>query len=114
MYGESCGLNGGMLETSECFGYVSRHQQIDCFVFVVPIQVDAAIELTLPVNVDFVILLESLFQVFGMGQVNGFDPKIVYHKAEDDWVPNMMPKTRGVLTVIVSLEVEPFFKEFVG
>ena len=80
-----------MLETSECFGYVFWHQQIDHFVFVVPVQVEATIQLTLPVNVNLVILLKSLFEVFGMGQADSFDPKIVFHKAVGDGVPNMSP-----------------------
>ena len=75
---------------------------------------DATIELTLPVNVDFIIFLESLFEVFGMGQADGFDSKIIHHKAEGDWVPNMTPKTRNVLTVILSFEVKLFLKKFVG
>ena len=84
------------------------------FSFCSPSSIDATIELTFPVNVDLVILLKSMLEVFGMGQDDGFHPKIVHHKAEGDGVPNMAPKTRGVLTVIVSFEVEPFFKEFVG
>ena len=58
--------------------------------------------MTLPVNVNLVILLESMFEVFGMGQADGFYPKIVHHKAEGDGAPNMMPETRGVLAVIIS------------
>ena len=81
--------------------------------FVVPVEVDAIIELTSPVNIDFIVLLECPFEVFGMGEADGFNAKIVYHKAEGDGVPNMMPKTGGVLTVIVPFEVESFFKELV-
>ena len=59
-------------ESSQCFGYVSWHGQVDRFLFVVPVQVDATIELALPVNVDLVVLVESMLEVFGMRQADGF------------------------------------------
>jgi hypothetical protein len=76
--------------------------------------VDATIELTFPVDIDLVILFESMLEVFGMRQADGFNPKIVHHEAEGDGAPNMTPQTTGVLTVIVSFEVESFLKKFVG
>ena len=82
--------------------------------FVVPVEVDATIELTFPVNVDFVMLFKSLFEVFGMGKANGLDANVVYHKAEGDGAPSMSPETRSVLTVIVSKMVKSLCTEFVG
>ena len=68
--------------------------------FVVPVEVDATIELTFPVNVDFVMLFDSLFEVLAMVKADGLYAKVVYHKAEGDWLPSMSPETWGVLTVI--------------
>jgi hypothetical protein len=68
-----------VLETSECFRDVAWHRQINSFVFVVPVEVDATIELTFPVNVDFVMLFESLFEVLAMVKADGLDAKVVYH-----------------------------------
>ena len=47
--------------------------------FVVPIEVDATVELSFPINIDLIILLKSLFEVLGMSKANSFDAKIVYH-----------------------------------
>ena len=59
---------------------------MDCSVFIVPVEVGATIELTFPINVDVIILFESMFEVLGMGKVDGLDAKVVYHKAEGDGV----------------------------
>jgi hypothetical protein len=39
---------------------------MDGSVFVVPIKVDTTVELSLPINIDLVILLKRLFEVLGM------------------------------------------------
>ena len=57
---------------------------MDGSVFVVPIKVDTTVELSLPINIDLVILLKSLFVVLGMCEADSFDAKIVYYQTEGD------------------------------
>jgi len=47
-----------MLKVVESFGHVIWHRQIDCAIFVVPVQLDAQVEFSGPIFGDFVIFAQ--------------------------------------------------------
>ena len=81
---------------------------------VVPDQVNAGIEVALPVLGEVVVLFDDVTKVVGMLDANIFDAKVVDDESEHDGSPFEPPEAGGGIKLVVSCRVEAFFEEFVG
>ena len=70
---------------------------------VVPLEIDAGVQVTLPVFGDIVVFFEGISKAVGMVFAYIFNTKVVDDEAEEDRAPFVAPKTRsgGALVVTV-------------
>jgi hypothetical protein len=86
----------GVLKLEECLRDISRHAEIKGVSGVIPVDVDATEERTVPIHGKFVVFLETFFEMRDMVARGGFDAKVVDNEAEGDVTPHMSPETGGV------------------
>ena len=94
------------MKLEECLGDISRHVEIHSAIGVIPVKVDAAEEHTVPIHGDFVVFLETFFEMCDMVARGGFDAKVVDDEAEGDVTPYISPETGGVEAVVITTGVE--------
>ena len=81
---------------------------------VVPLKVDAVVQVSLPVFSDLVVLFQDCSELDGVVLANIFATKIVNDKSEDDGVPLVAPEARSGGTLVIAMIFEELFKEDVG
>jgi hypothetical protein len=86
-------LAGGwqVAETVECLLDVPWHGDIDCYVIIIPCQVQATIDFRIPVYGDCVMCFQGLEKMFGVIGIGVFYSKIVDDEAEGDGSRCMAP-----------------------
>ena len=62
----------------------------------VPFEIDASVQITLPVFSDVVVLFESILKEMGMAVADIFNTKVVDDEAEEDREPFVGPKTWSI------------------
>ena len=101
---------GRMLEASESFGDIFKHWQVNCLLFVIPVQLHPTEEFAILVHCDLIVLFQGLFEVFGVGETDSFDTEIINYETEDDLSLFVSPKAGHELALVVPFEVEAFCK----
>ncbi len=91
---------------------VSWHGEVYLPQFVIPIQCESKISCSVPIQVDFIILVEHAGEVFYVGFVDVFYSKIIDDQCETDWTPFVAPVSQCYFTLAVSCLVELFGEEF--
>jgi hypothetical protein len=81
---------------------------------VVPGQVDAGIEVAMPVFGEVVVLLYDVMEVVGMLNADIFHTKVIYDEGEHDGSPFVSPEAGDGIKLVVACLVEAFLEEFVG
>ncbi len=83
----------------QCVGIVSRLSSLSLaltnapVIFVVPVQCDPNLTCSCPIEGEFVMFLECVFEVLGVFLANIFHPKVVYDQCELYWPCVVLPKT---------------------
>ena len=70
---------------------------------VVPLDIDAGVQVTLPVFSDSIVLFERISKVVGMTVADIFNTKVVNDEAEEDRAPFVAPKTGSGGELVVSV-----------
>ena len=90
------------------------HCEAEGAIDVVPIKVDAIVQVSFPVFSYLVVLLQDCFEVDGLALANVLVAKIFDDKSEDDGSPLMAPEARGDGTLVIAMLLEALLKEDVG
>ena len=79
------------------------HGKVKGTLCVVPLDIDAGIQVTLPVFSDIIMFFEGISKVVGMEAAYIFNSKVVNDEAEEDRAPFVAPNTGsgGALVVFV-------------
>ena len=93
----------GMLEFAKWFFDKSWHASLKSACFVVPLETDANILATFPVDSDVVVALQRVFQVASVFVSDKLDAKIIYDKCECNWPSHMSPEPWRKLAGMVSV-----------
>ena len=70
---------------------------------VVPIEIDAGVQVTLPVLSDVIVFFEVIFKVVGMVVAKIFNTKVINDEAEEDRAPFVAPKNESGGALVVSV-----------
>ena len=79
---------------------------------VVPGEVDACVEVALPVFGEVVEFFDGVSEVVSVVVANVFDSEVVYYEGEHDGSPPVSPETWCAFALVVALFVKTFGKEF--
>jgi hypothetical protein len=84
VYGQCCDLAGiaCLYFWRELFDDISRQANIQSRVVVIPIQLDATVEVAIPSYGEFILFLEALYQMVDIVLVDVFHAKVVNHQGE--------------------------------
>ena len=85
------------------FGDVVVHGEAKGALGVVPLEIDAGVQVTLPVFGDIVVFFEGISKVVGMAVAYIFDTKVINNEAEEDRAPFVVPNTRSGGALVVSV-----------
>ena len=80
---------------------------------VVPLDIDAGVQITRPVLSDMIVFFEGISKVVGMAVTYVFNTKVVGDEAEEDRAPFVAPNTRSGCTLAVYVLGWAFFEELV-
>jgi hypothetical protein len=84
-----------MLKFVQGRGNIVGHGEIDCAIFVIPVQCETAIEAAGPVRGDGVQIFEGCDQMPCVFIANVFDAELVNNKGEGDGARFVEPQSRG-------------------
>ena len=76
--------------------------RVECWLFVVTLELDSNKELAFLVHSDLTIFLERGDEVVGMHIAYYLDYKVIYQNYECDWLPYVTPQAWGELKLLVS------------
>ena len=96
-------LGFGVITLETEVGDVVVHGKATGELGVLPLGIDADVQVTLPVFSDFIVLFEGISKVAGMAVTNIFNNKVVNDEVEDDRAPFVAPKTRSGGAFVVSV-----------
>ena len=68
---------------------------------VVPLDIDAGVQITLPVFSDMIVFFEGISKVVGMAVTYVFNTKVVGDEAEEDRAPFVAPNTRSGCALVL-------------
>ncbi len=71
-----------MLVFPELYDDIPRRQNIQSTVVIIPIQLDATVEVAVPIFGEFVLFLEAFYQMVDIVFVDVFHAKVVNHQVE--------------------------------
>ena len=92
-----------IIPLGEEVGYAVVHGEGTGALGVVPLEINAGIQITLPVFSDIIVFFEGMSKVVGMAVTYVFNIKVVDYEGEEDRAPFMAPKTRNVGELVVSV-----------
>ena len=75
-----------------------------CASEVIPSEVDAGIEVSIPVLGECVVIADGVAEMMGMLKANIFDTKVISNKGENGRVPFVVPETWGCIAMVVLCE----------
>ena len=61
---------------------------------VVPLRINSGVKISLPVFSEFIVLRESLFEVYGVSFANVLNAKVSNKQAKHDWASSVSPDSR--------------------
>jgi hypothetical protein len=105
---------GGMPVFLQLFDDVTRHGNVEGARIVIPLEVDATVEIAIPILCEFIFFLYAPNEVVNVFLMRIFYPKIVHDKREGDWVRYMHPEAGSVHALIISMGGKAFVEELVG
>ena len=86
------------------------HCEVAGAIGVVPIKVDAGVQVSFPVFSYLVVLFQDCCEVDGMELANVLDAKIVDDKSEYYGAPLVVPEDRGGGTLVITMLLEALFE----
>ena len=99
-----------MAETSECFGDLVKHLDMDLVLGVVPIHVHPNVACSGQINGADIVSVENLGKMVRMFFADIFYAKVVDVEGEGDGAPIVSPEARCVRALMVAMFVESFFE----
>ena len=84
-------------------GNVVVHGEAAGALGVVPLEIDASVQVTLPVFSDIIVFFEGILKVVGMAVTYVFKTKVIDNEAEEYRAPFMDPDTRSGGALVVSV-----------
>ena len=103
----------GVVVLQSKVGNVVIHGEADCALGVngvaVLLTINAGVQLSLPVLIDFVMFFEDLLEVYGVLFANVFNAEVINYHAKNDWAPSVAPDPRCEGTLLVFLDHEALF-----
>ena len=108
---DGCVLVGGkrtllgfrIIPLGEEVGYAVVHGEGTGALGVVPLEINAGIQITLLDFSDIIVFFEGMSKVVGMAVTYVFNIKVVDDEDEEDRAPFMAPKTKNVGELVVSV-----------
>ena len=104
-------LGVGLITLQAEVGDVFFHDRATCLMGVVSLEIDASVQIALPVFSDVIVLFKGILKVMGMAVADIFITKVIDGESEEDRAPFVAPKTGGGYSLVVSMLVYAFFKE---
>ena len=98
------------METSEGFGHVAGHRQMDLPASVIPLYGESAISLPFPICRALIIFSYRLQQVLRMLFADIFDAKIVHDEAETNRAGVVCPQSRGCGALAIAMFGQALFQ----
>jgi hypothetical protein len=89
----------------ELFDYIPRYQNVQGSVIVIPLQLDATVQVDVPILGEFVLVLEAFYQMVDIVLVDVLHTKVVNHQGESDGSRCVFPKSRCLLVFVVSVGI---------
>ena len=86
-------LGIGVIPLEGEVGDVVVHAKAAGALGVVPLEIDAGVQVTLPVFSDVIVFFEGILKVVGMAVAKIFNTKVVDNEAEEDRAPLVASKT---------------------
>jgi hypothetical protein len=105
---------GGMPVFLQLFDDVTQHGNVEGARVVILLEVDAAVEIAVPILCEFIFSLYAPNDVVNVFLMRIFYPKIIHDKHEEDWVRYMHPEAGNVRALIISMGGKAFLEELVG
>jgi hypothetical protein len=105
---------GGMPVFLQLFDDVTRHRNVEGAHVVISLEVDAAVEITVPILCEFIYLLYAPDEVVNVFLMRIFYPEIIHNKREGDLARYMHPEAGSVRALIISMGGKAFLEELVG
>ena len=84
-------------------GDVVFHGKDTCALGVVPIEIDAGVQVTLPVFNDFIVFFEGILNLVDVTIANIFDNKVIDDEDEEDKATFVVPKTNSGGALFISV-----------
>ena len=97
-----------MAKTNKGVLDVSRHGAMYFVLDVVPIKGKAEVACSIPVRVNFVVLLENAHEMLNIVLVDVFHPKVINNEGETDGAPVVLPIAWGDFSLAISSFLETF------
>jgi len=91
-----------MSKSGECTFNIAWHGQMDFTFLVVPIKCDAEVPSSIPVFLNFEVLLKCLDKMVDVSFVNVFNAEVVHNQCEADGLPVVFPISWCDLALAVS------------
>ena len=95
----------GVIPLEAEFGDVVVHGEATGAFGVVPLGIDAGVQVTLPVFGGIVVFFEGISKVVGVAVAYIFNTKVINNKAEEYRAPFVAPNTRSGGALVVSVLV---------
>ena len=99
-----------MAETSECFGDIVEHRDMDLALCIVPIHVHPNVACSGPINGADIVFIENLGKMVGVFFANICYAKVVDTESEGDGASIVSPEARCGRALMVAMFVESFFE----
>lgn len=104
----------GVVKLLECFGFVTRHREVDAAAFVIPVEGDADVTPATPIGSDFIVFLKSVEQVEGVFLAHVLDGVVIDRQGKLHLPPVMLPETRYELALAVPGGVEALLEQLIS
>ncbi len=105
---------GGMPVFLQLFDDVTRHGNVKGARVIIPLEVDAAVEIAVPILCEFIFFLYIPNEVVNVFLTRIFHPEIVHSEREGDWASYVHPEAGSVCALIISVGGKAFLEELVG
>ena len=104
LYGQYCGFwGGGVPVFLELLDDVSGHGDVEHSLFVILLESNPAAEIAVPINGEFIFILDARNEVVNIFPTFVFYTKIINDQREGDWPGCVFTKTWGLFALKVSV-----------
>ena len=101
---------GGVPVFLEFLDDVPRHGDVKCLLFVIPLESNPTVEITVPIYGEFIFLLDACDEVVNIFLTFVFYIKIIDDQREGDGPGCVFPKTWGLFALKVSVGGKAFLE----